>query len=163
MIHFTVSGRAQPAGSKRAFVNKKTGRAQVVDANPKAKEWKFLVGREALIALAGRTLLDGPLWLVVGFFQVRPRGHYGTGANAAKLKASAPMYPTGPPDCTKLLRAVEDACQGVLYRNDSQIVQQNVCKGYGPHARVEVFAGTMNEYQQAEPTIYKFGQKADKT
>lgn len=163
MIHFTVSGRAEPAGSKRAFVNKKTGRAQVVDANPKAKEWKFLVGREALIALNGRALLDGPLWLVVEFFQVRPRGHYGTGANAAKLKASAPMYPTGPPDCTKLLRAVEDACQGVLYRNDSQIVQQNVCKNYGPSARVEVSVSGIREYQEAEEIMYRHTWRADKT
>jgi hypothetical protein len=39
-ITFTVYGRPQPAGSKRAFQNKHTGRVQVVDANAKAKPWK---------------------------------------------------------------------------------------------------------------------------
>jgi hypothetical protein len=39
-ITFTVYGRPQPAGSKRAFTNKHTGRVQVVDANAKAKPWK---------------------------------------------------------------------------------------------------------------------------
>ena len=91
-IAFDVIGKPQPAGSKRAFVNPKSGRAIVTDANAK--------------------------------------GHYGTGRNADQVKASAPPHPTTKPDATKLVRAVEDALTGVIWRDDSQVVRQWASKVY---------------------------------
>lgn len=39
-VAFTVLGKPQPAGSKRAFVNPKNGRAIVTEDNKKSKPWK---------------------------------------------------------------------------------------------------------------------------
>jgi Holliday junction resolvase RusA-like endonuclease len=76
--------------------------------------------------------------LEVLFVLPRPKGHHGTGRNAGVPKASAPQWPTVKPDTTKLLRAVEDACTSILWRDDAQIVIQTACKVYGDPARCEI-------------------------
>jgi Holliday junction resolvase RusA-like endonuclease len=135
VIEFTVFGKPEPAGSKRAFVV--AGKAQVVDANVKAKPWKEQVAQVAGGHFSG-ALLDGPLGVRFVFYQPRPKGHYGTGRNASVLKRSAPLYPTSPPDALKMARGCEDALEGVLYRNDAQIVDERLMKLYGAPARVVV-------------------------
>ncbi len=44
---------------------------------------------------------------------------------------------TQKPDCDNLAKSVLDALNGVAYRDDSQIVELHVCKGYAEEARVE--------------------------
>lgn len=132
-VHFIVQGRPQPAGSKRGFVNPKTGRVIITDANAKSRPWKQAVASAARDVMGDAELLAGPLDLKVTFQLARPKGHYGTGRNADVLKPSAPSYPTVKPDTTKLLRAAEDALTGVVWRDDSQVVMQFAEKVYGPH------------------------------
>ena len=137
---FTVYGNAEPAGSKRAFYRPGLG-VRVVDANPKSREWKNLVAQEAGRISTG--MLEGPLSLHATFYRPRPASHFGSGRNAGVLKTSAPAYPATRPDTTKLLRAVEDALQGVLYRDDAQIVEQHVSKQWGDPARCEIRVETL--------------------
>lgn len=143
VVQFTVLGRPMPAGSKRAFAIRKggvpTGRVAVVDANPAQKSWQQEVASAALEAVsATHELLVGPLSLSVVFVVARPKGHYGTGRNAAVIKPSAPAWPAQKPDVSKLVRAVEDALTGVVYRDDAQIVLQHATKQYGTPQRAEV-------------------------
>jgi Holliday junction resolvase RusA-like endonuclease len=134
-----VFGKPQPAGSKRAFVNRHTGRAHVVDAAKGSAPWKQEVAGAALRACVGEPLLlTGPLELTVRFFLARPKGHYRTGRNAALLRDGAPGYPAIKPDATKLLRAVEDALTGIVWRDDAQIVFQVCSKAYGLPERCEI-------------------------
>lgn len=135
MIEFTVYGKAEPAGSKRAFVIK--GRAIVTDANAKSRPWKSCVSDAAVTAYRG-PLLTGPLAVVMQFYQVRPKGHYGSGKNAEQVKGSSPAQPTGKPDVLKLARGVEDALTGIIYRDDAQICIETIRKVYGSPARVEI-------------------------
>lgn len=121
----TVAGKPEPAGSKRAFVPKGWTRAVVTDANAKAKPWKRMVAACAE-EQAGRVVLEGPLKLTVVFELARPKGHLGKNG----VRASAPAHPTVKPDATKLLRGVEDALTGILWRDDAQIVEQHVTKRY---------------------------------
>jgi len=134
-LTFTVYGIPQPAGSKRAFFNRALGRALVTDANPKARPWKALVSDAAIQAMRGRSLLDEPLILVVDFFVARPKGHFRT---TGQLRPKAPAAPAVRPDLTKLLRAVEDACTGIVWRDDAQVVDQHVRKIYGEPSRCEL-------------------------
>ena len=64
----------------------------------------------------------------------RPLSHYGTGKNAGKLKASAPVHHVKTPDLDKIVRSVSDsigdAVASVLLRNDSQIVSIHATKRY---------------------------------
>lgn len=128
-IEFFVPGIPQPAGSKRGFVNKKTGGVIITDACRKSKPWQADVKHFAFRAYQGPPLL-GAIRLEVEFRMVRPKGHYGTGRNAASLRASAPMYHTTRPDRTKLLRGLEDALSGLLWKDDAQVVQGEVEKCY---------------------------------
>lgn len=137
MIEFTVLGHPEPAGSKRAFKHPHTGRVHVVDANQKSRPWKQEVAAEARRAYDGE-LLTGPLELYVSFYFARPKSHFGSGRNAGVLKSSAPGYPATRPDSTKLVRGVEDALTGVLWRDDAQVVIQHVYKFYGSPERVVV-------------------------
>jgi Holliday junction resolvase RusA-like endonuclease len=83
----------------------------------------------------GAALMDGPLQLTAHFVVPRPKGHHGA---KGSVRPSAPAYPITRPDTTKLLRALEDACTGILWRDDSQIVSQFAFKAYGEPARAEV-------------------------
>lgn len=133
-LEFTIYGSAQPGGSKRAFKAKNSDRIIVTDDNPKARDWKNDVKIVAAELMKGRALFDTPLQLEVTFYMVRPKGHYG----AHGVKRSAPKVPTVRPDVTKLLRPLEDALTGIIWRDDSQIVDQIARKRYGDPARVEV-------------------------
>lgn len=139
VIDFTVYGKPQPAGSKRAFQHRHTGRIVVTDANTKSRSWKNDVADAAAAAMNGRQLLDGPLSLIVVFTVPRPKGHYGTGRNSAVIRDSAPRWPAVKPDATKLVRAVEDALTGIVWRDDAQVVHQAVTKRYGEPARAQIF------------------------
>ena len=135
----TVFGKPQPAGSKRAFVNPRTKRAVVVDDAKGSRPWKQEVAGAALDACGGEpVLLDGALILTVRFHLTRPKGHYRTGRNVHLLRDSAPGYPAVKPDATKLLRAVEDALTGIVWRDDAQVVYQVASKHYGAPERCEI-------------------------
>ena len=42
-LHFEVEGKASPSGSKKAFVNKHTGRISVVDTAKNKDSWQSWV------------------------------------------------------------------------------------------------------------------------
>lgn len=147
-IEFTVFGKPAPAGSKRGFLVK--GRVIITDANKNAKPWKALVSDAAIGAMVnGRVheLLRGPLVLEATFYFPRPKGHFRVrrGEPTGELREGVPLYPTGRPDTTKLLRALEDACTGIVWKDDAQVVNQWVRKMYGEPARCEVRVEELNE------------------
>jgi Holliday junction resolvase RusA-like endonuclease len=137
-VSFTVHGVAASAGSKTLGYNS-AGKAFVRESSRKAAPWKRAVAEAAGEAMDGAELLEGALWLGVVFSLPRPKGHYG----AKGLRPSAPEYPTVRPDATKLLRAVEDALTGVVWRDDAQVVEQHVCKVYGGAAECAVKVRTL--------------------
>lgn len=145
VISFFVSGIPKPAGSKRAFFNKKTGKAMVVDTSGKGgKDW-----RGDCKAVAWENKLDnpwdGPVTIVFRFVFPRPKSHYGTGKNSNKLKPSAPKHHLIRPDATKVCRAVEDALTGIIWKDDSQIYQQIITKEYGDNPGVHITIWLMRE------------------
>jgi Holliday junction resolvase RusA-like endonuclease len=153
MIAFTVYGKPEPAGSKRAFV--KGGRAVVVDDNPKGRPWMNAISSEAARAMMEQAdperpgdpapeLFSGALSLDLRFYMRRPQSHFGTGRNAGRLKDTAPRFHTTRPDSTKLTRAVEDALTGVVWRDDAQVSTQVIAKLYGEPERVVVAIYPLN-------------------
>lgn len=121
MITFTVLGAPVPQGSKRAFVNKFTMRAQIVEDNVRTRPWRQDVALMASQAMRGQQPIARGVGVVVetAFYFQRPKGHYR--ANG-ELKPSAPKYPAGKPDLDKLKRAILDALTGIAFVDDSQVV-----------------------------------------
>jgi Holliday junction resolvase RusA-like endonuclease len=145
-LEFRVAGKPEPAGSKRAFPIRRKGGAMgvaVTDDNARSKPWQARVALAADVAMDGAALFTGPLGLALEFDMRRPKGHFGTGRNAERLKTAAPERPITKPDCTKLVRGVEDAMTGVVWADDAQVVEQLVTKRYAGREGVRVVVWTV--------------------
>jgi Holliday junction resolvase RusA-like endonuclease len=136
-IAFFVPGIPRPGGSKRAFFKAGMKRPIITDDAKGNREWKAAVADFAARAHTSAPL-EGPLRLEIVFQVLRPKGHFGSGKNASRLKASAPAYPTVKPDVTKLVRSTEDALTGILWRDDAQVVEQVASKVYAERTGAEV-------------------------
>jgi Holliday junction resolvase RusA-like endonuclease len=119
VVYFWVAGRPQQRGSKTAF--KVGDKIAMTDSNKQSGPWMAAVRHEASVAYRGNKLLAGPIHLECQFFFKRPQADWGTGRNSGQLKASAPRYHIKQPDLSKLVRTIEDALTGVIYRDDKQI------------------------------------------
>lgn len=132
-VEFFVPGVPATAGSKKAFRHPSTGKIVVVDMSGKrGKIWRREVQTIAALEYGGHLgihppFLEGPLHLAVDFYLPAP-----------KADPRRPFH-TVRPDATKLLRALEDALTGVLWKDDAQIVQQAVSKQYGETPGAAVF------------------------
>lgn len=130
MIRFRVYGIPQTKGSIKAFMRPGMRYPVVTNDNVKNKAWAQAVTAVAQMAkaqYADSTPLDGALMLCLSFYLPRPK--------------SIPRrihYPTKRPDLDKMVRSVKDALTGVLYRDDSQIVQLTASKAYASDPGVEV-------------------------
>ncbi len=147
-IVFDVYGEQRPQGSKipqaiygkdRKPVILPSGRVLTVvrNDNPQLESWR------GAIAWAARQVYNGPLLtgaikLTIQFYRPRPRSHFGSGKNSDKLKPSAPAHPITRPDNSKLVRAVEDALKGVVWKDDSQVVLGVQAKEFGECFRTNV-------------------------
>ena len=60
----------------------------------------------------------------------RPKNHYRTGANQHLLKESAPYYHSSAPDVDNLEKFVNDALNGVYWKDDRIISETHVVKKY---------------------------------
>lgn len=126
-IVLDVLGAPAPKGSGRAIV--RGGRAVHVasgsDVNKRnLQTWDTAV-REAAIRAVGVNLARPPfvkraLRLTLVFRMRRPGGHYG---RDGQLKPSAPAWPLGKPDGSKLQRSTEDALTGIVWDDDSRVVE----------------------------------------
>ncbi len=144
-----VPGVPSPAGSKRAipvwnrkaggFAHAANGRpiVAVTDASKGSRAWKDRISALAVEKWRS-TPLEEPLCLWVSFTMPRPKSHFGSRGGKAHLKESAPRYHTGAPDTTKLVRAVEDALNGIVWKDDRYVVEQRASKEYGDTPGVSI-------------------------
>jgi len=80
----------------------------------------------------------GAVKLVIEFTFLRPKSHFGTGRNSLRLKPFAPAYMTKKPAVSKMVRAVEDALTGIVWKDASQVVRQDALKRYGDRPGAEI-------------------------
>lgn len=138
MITLEVLGTPAPKGSSRAFVNKRTGRAIVAPSGSaankdKLRSWDINVRAASRIAIGDTDappFVDKALRVTIVFALARPAGHWGKGRNAGKLSPSAPRFPQGKPDIDKLARTTLDSLTGIVFDDDSRIVQLAIDKTY---------------------------------
>jgi Holliday junction resolvase RusA-like endonuclease len=132
VIRFDILGKPAPRGSKRAFpIRRKDGSIGVAVSDAtgdRGRLWMAMVQEAARSALPADWIpSSGPVKFFVVFHRSRPKAHYST---KGTVKPSAPAHPTVKPDLTKLLRAIEDALTGIVWRDDSQIIYQAASKAY---------------------------------
>ena len=145
-IKFFIPGVPATAGSKTPFIyrSKKDGKQRVAmaPANKRQKPWMSDVKYYAEKAMAGSPPTTRAVVLWITFYFPRPKSHFGSGKNSAILKPSAPKELITKPDLTKAIRCLEDSLTGVVWKDDSQVVEQHTRKEYGdrPGALIEIRA-----------------------
>jgi Holliday junction resolvase RusA-like endonuclease len=140
LLVFTLLGAPVGKGSLKCVG--RNGSHRIVEDNPNTGAWRTEVARAAVEALAQATV-DAPAEhaaVGVEFTATLPRPavHYGRGANALKLKPTAPFYPTNlrTGDVDKLARLVLDALQDAeVLPDDAQVVELLARKAYADDQR----------------------------
>jgi len=124
-IVLVVDGIPQPQGSKTAYVV--NGRAVIAEGTPKSrkklKAWRAAVravGESFWLSLSGPAMFCGPVIVTTEFRVVRP-------------KSVKRAMPTIKPDLDHYIRSVGDALTGVIWDDDSQIVEIRARKVYSPN------------------------------
>lgn len=102
----------------RAFTPKGWTRPILTSDNPNLKDWRRVVA-DAASEVATGELFEGPIVLSLAFYLPRP-----------KSAPKSVLYPAKRPDLSKLIRSTEDALKGVLWVDDSQVVDLLVRKRY---------------------------------
>ena len=129
-VNIRVFGIPRPQGSKRHV-----GRGVLVESSNGVKEWRHDV-RDAIFSQYSGATITEPVAVCCTFLFNRPKGHYGTGRNAGRLKPSAPRHLTSSfnGDIDKLLRALLDAISvkagGSLISDDSLVTELMANKRY---------------------------------
>lgn len=119
MISFFVTGQPITQGSKKGFVNPRTGRVIITDdAGAPRKHWRTLVTDNALYAMGEQPPFPAPVYIDLTFFLPKPK-------SAPKGRVT---WPTKKPDIDKLTRPVLDSLKGVCYQDDSNIIDLAVKK-----------------------------------
>lgn len=132
MISFDVLGTPAPKGSSRPMLNRKTGIAFSFaggskQAEQKLRSWDANVRDQARLAVgesAAPVFVGVPLAVEITFRMQRPAGHWGKRG----LKPSAPLAPASKPDLDKLARSTLDSLTGLVFDDDSRIVELVVRK-----------------------------------
>jgi Holliday junction resolvase RusA-like endonuclease len=134
MITFTIPG--QPVGKGRARVGKVGGFSRLYTPE-KTVSYESLVGYSAAQAMAGQPLLEGAV-------SVRLRIEVQIPASWSKVKQQRALagseHPTTKPDIDNVEKAVFDGMNGVVWKDDVQVVDVAKSKRYGltPGVTVEV-------------------------
>lgn len=121
-----VPGLPATAGSKTGRILKyPDGRSRVIlmPANKGQKPWMEAVKYAVYDVFDGPMVKDAAVHLSASFYFMRPKSHFRSGKNADRLKKCAPAFHVYKPDLSKLVRCVEDAMTGLVWRDDSQVEQ----------------------------------------
>lgn len=130
-----------PVGKARArTVRTKYGRT--ISYTPKkTRRWEDNARMQAQAQMRGRSPLTGPVALRVCAYLAVPSSWPAWKREAA---LHGHVRPTGKPDLDNLLKAANDAMNGVLWIDDAQVVQIVSDKAYSDTPRVEIQVDTLS-------------------
>ena len=132
MIQFTVPGFVQAQERPRFS---RMGKGVRTHDAPKSRSYKELV---KLVAWENKPQkpLDGALRLTIDVYIVPPK-NLQTGPKMAKIKQGK-IHHTKKPDVENLAKGIMDGMTGIIYTDDSRVVQLIVSKHYDMQPRAEV-------------------------
>jgi len=141
-VQIYVEGRPVPQGSMTASYNRKLGVAHVHHVQGTAlAQWRASI-REACKRKGYTDPPVTPVRVRITFAMPRPKEHMVLRGGRYVVRASYIWrVPTSPPDIDKLIRGVLDALTGMMYHDDSQVVEVHARKVYAsgdPYAVIEV-------------------------
>jgi Holliday junction resolvase RusA-like endonuclease len=131
-IRIVVDGAPAAKGRPRLGIVKGHAMAFTPD---KTRSYEAIVRHAASQEMGGRTPLDEALVVDVRAYLPVPRSWSGKKQRAA---LGGEIRPTGRPDCDNFIKAALDACNTVVFRDDSLIVELRASKSYSDRPRLEI-------------------------
>lgn len=125
MRRYFISGNPRGQGRPRAYMR---GRHAGVYESREDKINKENIAAQ-VVAQDPEFFSQGvPVELNIAFYLSRPKAHYNS---KGELKERfTDIRPTVKPDCSNVVKGLEDALNGILWHDDSQIVKLTVLKNY---------------------------------
>lgn len=137
MIEFKVEGKAVPQPRPRV-VRMRNGQTRAYNSE-KSVVYKRIVKAAALSEMNKQrlTMTDRPLAMRLTFVFAPPKSYTKNKLEAVK---SGELRYTKKPDLDNLAKAILDACNNTVYKDDSQIITLSINKEYGhtDHVAVEI-------------------------
>lgn len=130
-IHFTVYG--EPVAQGRPKFSTAGGFVKAYDPS-KSRSYKDYV-RLAATEHAPSKPMEGPIGMVLTVYRSTPKSF---SKRRAALAEEGKLTPTTKPDVDNYLKGVKDALKGVIWRDDSQVVEVYARKRYSAKPRIEV-------------------------
>ena len=134
VLAFEIPG--QPIGQGRPKFSTINGHARAYDPE-KSRNYKAYIRMLATQAMkdSGFTIIEGPCSIeIFAFFEV-PK------SKSKKFREAALNgleRPTKKPDLSNIIKGIEDALNGLVYKDDSSIVSLKIQKYYSEFPRVEI-------------------------
>lgn len=131
-VVFVVPG--EPVGKGRPRVGRVGGHARLFTPQ-KTASYEGLIAHAGHQAMAGRQLLEGPVLVELHIALSIPQ------SMSKKRKAQAiagELFPTKKPDMDNVIKAIYDGLNGVVWKDDVQVVDAFVRKRYGETPGVKV-------------------------
>lgn len=131
-IEFFVPGAPVGKGRPRAA---RRGAGVVMFTPEKTANYSAMVADHARVAMAGQPLLTGPLEACLDM-QFPIPASWSKAHKAAALAGTE--LPTSKPDIDNVAKAILDACNGVVFRDDAQVVMLTATKQFSETPGVRV-------------------------
>jgi Holliday junction resolvase RusA-like endonuclease len=126
MLKFTVPGA--PMGKGRPRVTTRGGKVATMYTPEKTVNYEGLVAHSAKVAMAGMTLMEGPAVVHLEIVCPIPASW----SKRKQLQAqNGEIKPTIKPDIDNVEKAIFDGLNGVVWRDDVQVVEVIKRKCYG--------------------------------
>ena len=132
MLTFKVDG--DPVGKQRARYAKRGNYVQTYTPD-KTRNYEALIKEAAIQAMGSNEILETPVNLYLYIRAPIPKS-----LPKKRLEAclNGSEKPIKKPDASNVLKSVEDAMNGVIYKDDSQIVNIHVTKVYSSVPGVDI-------------------------
>ncbi|GIO36233.1 hypothetical protein J41TS12_10940 [Paenibacillus antibioticophila] len=131
IVQFTIYG--EPVAQGRPKFSTAGGFAKAYDP-AKSRDYKDYV-RLAATEHAPKVPLEGPIGMVLTVYRSTPKSF---SKRRAALAEAGEITPTTKPDVDNYLKGVKDALKGIIWRDDSQVVEVYARKRYSTRPRIEV-------------------------
>jgi Holliday junction resolvase RusA-like endonuclease len=132
-VYFVVTGK--PVGKGRPRASTRGGFVRMY-TDAKTLGYEAAIADEAARAMSGAEPFETPMQMQVSCYYPIPKSW------PKKIKQGAideEVFPKVKPDLDNVVKAVLDALNGVVYRDDAQVVNLVATKRYATEPRVEVY------------------------
>lgn len=139
VVTFTIPG--QPVGKGRPRVGKVGGFSRLYTPE-KTVSYESLVGYSAAQAMAGQGLIEAPVFVTMDIRVQIPASWSRKKQEAARHGAH---WPATKPDIDNVEKAIFDGMNGVVWKDDVQVVKVTKQKRYSDQPGVEVYVWLAQE------------------